>query len=294
MEIRDLETLVALADELHFGRAAARLQMTQPPLTKRLQKVERSLGVRLFERDRHGVRLTHEGTDVVAMARAALQEVHRLERHASELRAGTSGTIHIAAVGSAFYAALPRLLEPARRSHPGMKFRAFEFETTELVDALRSGEVDVGFVRPPVGRDLATREVWTEPLVAAVGSNHPLADHSVVSAEQLAGSPFVFFHRDAGPGYWDRAADVLASAGAPLEPQVVTDHVSTILGMVALGEGVTLVPASARAYQHPEIRYITLDQTVELPLSVATIREQPRAIVRTFLETLPRTALTFG
>jgi DNA-binding transcriptional LysR family regulator len=262
--------------------------MTQPPLTKRLQKLERSLGVRLFDRDRHGVRPTEQGAELIELARQAWREVRRVEQHARGLRSGDSGTITVAAVGSAFYAALPTLLEPCRRCHPQIRLRVRELESTALVEALRDGDVDVGFVRPPVGPQLESWEVWCEPLVVAVASTSPLAGADRVGVQHLVGHPLVFFERATGPGYWDRVAGLFASLGVPLEPAVTTDHVTTMLGMVALGEGISIVPASAQTYQHIDVRFLALDAPEPLPLSVAVSRPPVRPTVRTFLGTLPR------
>ncbi len=293
MDVRDLEVLVALADELHFGRAARRLQMTQPPLTKRVQKLERSLGVRLFERDRHGVRPTEQGAELLELARQALREVRRVEQHARGLRSGESGTITVAAVGSAFYAALPALLEPCRRRHPQIRFRVRELESAALLDALRDGDIDLGFVRPPVGPELDSWEVWCEPLVVATASTSPLARSDRVGVEHLVGHPLVFFERAIGPGYWDRVAELFASLQIPLEPAVTTDHVTTMLGMVALGEGISIVPASAQTFQHANVCFVELDRPATLPLSVAVPRSPVRPTVRTFLGTLPRRPLRY-
>jgi DNA-binding transcriptional LysR family regulator len=293
MDVRDLECLVVLADELHFGRAAERLQMTQPPLTKRLQKLERSLGVRLFDRDRHGVRPTEQGAELIDLARQAWREVRRVEQHARGLRSGESGTISVAAVGSAFYAALPTLLEPCRRRHPQIRLRVRELESAALVEALRDGDIDLGFVRPPVGPELQSWEVWCEPLVVAVASTSPLAQREQVGVEQLVDQPLVFFERATGPGYWDRVAGLFASLGVPLEPTVTTDHVTTMLGMVALGEGISIVPASAQTFQHVDVRFISLEVAATLSLSVAVSRPPVRPTVRTFLGTLPRRPLLY-
>ncbi|SNS83958.1 transcriptional regulator, LysR family [Geodermatophilus saharensis] len=293
MDVQDLEVLIALADELHFGRAARRLQMTQPPLTKRVQKLERSLGVRLFERNRHGVRPTEEGAELLELARRALREVRRVELHARGLRNGESGTITVAAVGSAFYAALPALLEPCRRRHPQIRLLVRELESAALVDALRDGDVDLGFVRPPVGPELDSWEVWREPLVVAVASTSPLARSDRVGVEHLVGHSLVFFDRAIGPGYWDRVAELFASQDVPLEPAVTTDHVTTMLGLVALGEGISIVPSSAQNFQHVNVRFVGLDPPALLPLAVAVPRPPVRPTVRTFLATLPRRPLRY-
>ncbi len=286
-----MEAVVAVADELHFGRAAARLGIAQPPLSARIKRLERLLGVHVFDRDRQGVKLTAPGAEVAEQARRVLAEARSLHRLADGLRAGTRGSITIGAVGSAFYRALPELLAPARAQLPHLELRVSEIETPGQVDALLAGELDVGFLRPPVDRRLDARVVWQEPLVVAVPPGHPLADETQIDAAALAGQPVVFFPRQQGPGFWDEVSDVFRSVGVPLSPIAEADHTTTMLGMVALGIGVTVVPDSARALHLAGVRYVPLEPRRDLSLAVAvlpaTVEHNPA--IRAFLDALSRT-----
>ena len=288
LEIRLLEAVVAVAEELHFGRAAARLGIAQPPLSARIQRVERLLGIRIFDRDRKGVALTAAGAEVVAQARRVLAEAQSLGRLAEGLQAGTRGSVAIGAVGSAFYQALPELLGPVRAQLPDLQLRISEVETPDQVDALLAGELDVGFLRPPVDRRLDARAIWQEPLVVALPAEHRLSRKKHVEASELADQPIVFFSRDRGPGYWDEVSDVFRSVGAQFDPTAEADHTTTMLGLVALGVGVTIVPDSARALRLAGVCYLPLRPTRDLTLSVAVLPDTAarNPAIGAFLNTL--------
>lgn len=287
MEIRLLEAVVAVADELHFGRAAERLGIAQPPLSQRVKRIERELGVAVFDRDRHGVTITAAGAEIVAHARRVLADTERLTRIARGVRAGTHGTLTIGAVGSAFYAALPELLARTRERLPDLTLRIQEVETPQQVTLLRTGELDVGFLRPPVDAGLDTRVVWREPLIVAVPSVHPLAAEERVNVERIAAEPIVFFNRDSGPGYWDDVNALFHDAGRTLEPAARADHVTTMLGMVALSVGVTIVPASARVLRLAGVTYLPLVPATDLRLAVATDPAVRTPVIEAMLGTLP-------
>ena len=287
MDIRQLEAVVAIADELHFGRAAVRLGIAQPPLSQRVQRLERELGVTLFDRNRHGVTVTPAGAEIVAHARRIVADTQRLDRIARGVRAGTHGTLTIGAVGSAFYAALPELLAGSREKLPDLTLRIKEVETPQQVAALRAGELDIGFLRPPVDADLDTRIVWREPLIVALPSAHPLAAEPAIDVALIAAEPIVFFNRDSGAGYWDQVNSLLRTAGRTLEPAAHADHVTTMLGMVALSIGITIVPSSARTFHLAGVTYRPLHPHTDLPLAAATAPATRTPQIESFLTTLP-------
>jgi DNA-binding transcriptional LysR family regulator len=287
MELRLLEALVAVADELHFGRAARRLGIAQPPLSQRIQRLEHELDVRLFDRDRQGVSLTPAGAQLAEQARRVIAGAEHIGRLAHSIGAGEAGTLRIGAVGSAFYRALPALLAPARAELPELDLHVREMETPQLVAALLSAELDVALLRPPAGRGLRSRTVWREPLLVAVPGEHRLAEADAVRAEQLGGEPLVLFPRESGPGYWDRVDALLRGADIALEPVAEADHVTTMLGLVALGVGLSIVPASARALRLTGVRYVPLEPRTELPLAAVVNAETLTPAVDRFLTTLP-------
>ncbi len=288
MELRLLQALVAVADELHFGRAARRLGIAQPPLSQRIRRLENELDVKLFERNRQGVSLTTAGAELAEQARRVIAGAEHVEKLAHNIRSGGAGTLRVGAVGSAFYQALPTLLTPARDRLPELRLHIREMETPQLITALLSAELDVALLRPPAGRGLRSRTVWREPLVLALPEGHPLAGEAEVHARQLDGEPLVLFPRDSGPGYWDRVETLLRAADIALEPVAEADHVTTMLGLVALGVGLSIVPASARVLRLTGVRYVPLQPRTELPLAAVVNPETLTPAVDRFLTTLPR------
>lgn len=291
IDVRDLECLAVLGDELHFRRAAQRLDIAQPALSKRIRKIEAELGVELFTRGAHSVTLTDAGSELIAHARDVLARWRAMSAAAADLRSGALGVVRIGAVGSAFYEALPTLLAPVRDRFPGLVLQVDEMETPALVDALRFGEVQLGFVRPPVSHGLEVQTVWVEDLVLAVSSGNVLAERSSVRIEELRDEPFVFFRRSAGSGYWDRVAALFAGAGLEFLPNENAQHVSTILGSVALGAGVSIVPWSARRLTIPGVAYVRLDGPSLLPLAVASSPRVMTPAARLVLDAMPSSPL---
>lgn len=286
-DVRDLECLSVLADELHFGRAAEQLSLAQPALTKRVQRMEATLGVQIFERNSAGVRITPAGLDVISHGREMLGAWLRMRMSASESRNGFRGEVRIGAVGSAFYEALPSLLSTARQQLPDVRLVVDEMETPALVDALQYGEIHLGFIRPPAGGDLVVRSVWGEPLVAAVPEGSLLAARKSIAVGELAGLPFIFFPRAAGPGYWDRVSDLFSRADVEFAPEVTAAHVTTILGQVALGAGVSIVPKSAVRVAIPSVVYVPLNGPSMLPLAVACKPSRLHIAAQRVLATMP-------
>jgi DNA-binding transcriptional LysR family regulator len=287
MELRDLECLVVLSEELHFGRAAARLRIAQPPLTKRIQKLEAELGLELFDRSNHHVSLTVAGVDLVEHARRVLASADRTRSVARGLRTGLQGVVRIAAVGSAFYEAVPRVLEKARVVVPEVQLQVDELETTELIEALRFGDVQLGFLRPPATHGLATQTVWLERFVVAVGPDSPFRDREDISVVDLIGADMVFFERAEGTGYWDRVAALFHAHDVEFQPNVPAPHVTTMVGLVALGVGVSIVPESARRLTPPGVTYIPLREDATLPLSIAYRADKLTRAAQMVLDAMP-------
>lgn len=237
------------------------------------------------------MRITAAGCDIVARAREMLGSWNAMRASASALKSGDQGEVRIGAVGSAFFEALPTLLSVARAELPDLRLIVEEMETPALVDALRVGELHFAFVRPPVRAGLVTRTVWSEPFALAVSDSDPLATSSSVAVGQLADRSFIFFPRDAGPGYWDQVSGLFADADAEFAPEVTAAHVTTILGQVALGAGVSIVPTSASRVHIPGVAYLPLTSIRMLSLAVAyrPIALPPGA--SRVLETLPKSPI---
>ena len=255
MELRHLRYFVAVAEELHFGRAAARLHIAQPPLSQQILRLEAELGVELLRRNRRSVQVTDAGRLLLEHAKPLLAQADHLEqllRHASQ---GEVGRLSVGFVGSASYEALPRILREFRDRHPQVELRLEELTTAAQASALNGGRIDVGLVRPPVDSSLELTPLVEERLVAALPDSHPLARRKRVPVAALADEPFVLVPRRLGTGLYDDVLAVCREAG--FSPHVVQEasEMQTIVSLVSAGIGVSLVPQSVETFSPPRVAY---------------------------------------
>lgn len=280
MELRLLRSFVAVAEDLHFGRAARRLHISQPPLSAQIRRLEADIGVLLFERSRRGVALTDAGAALLGRARRILSDAERAREETRRTARGESGVLTVGYTLTASYRVLPRLVTRLRARHPDVRLELTEMRSALLPEALRSGRIEVGFVCAPVDAPgLRQRPLVRERLVAALPARHPLAGRAHVPVRQLAGQPFVLVRPEIEPGWALRSAAALRRAG--VDPQVVqvTDSKIALLGLVAAGLGVSVVSESTSSLGRAGVvlRPIT-GLPVRLTLSVLfTERPSPRA-----------------
>lgn len=271
MDLRHLRYFLAVAEELHFGRAAARMHIAQPPLSQQIQRLERELGLQLFERDRRHVRLTRAGELLQIEARRTVAQADRLLQVADDVRTGGAGRLRIGFVGSSLYGQLPSLLRAIRQQAPHVTVSAVELETGPQLAALTTDVLDLGVVRPPaVLPSLAVQVIDEEELVVALPEDHHLPRGRPVALSDLAGAPFVLFSPQHGEGFWEVIVQACGSAG--FAPHVVyeAEHVHTMVGLVASGMGVSLVPEAVRRLSLEGVRYERLlNPAPRLPLALA-------------------------
>jgi DNA-binding transcriptional LysR family regulator len=263
VELRQLRYFVAVAEELHFRRAAARLHISQPPLSQQIHALEQELGCTLLERTRRRVELTPAGEAFLRDARAMLAELDVAVSTARAIDAGQSGVLRVAFVGSALLSIVPAAVQRFRRARPGVEIDLRERSTTEQLRALSTGVVDVGLVRPPIetDADLHAQVVMSERTIAAIPVGHELARLRRIPLGRLAAEPLVLFPRRQAPGFHDLLIGRLAATGA--SPHVVqyAPEMMTIIGLVAAGIGVSPVPAS--------VAHLAIDGVTYRPLSGA-------------------------
>jgi LysR family transcriptional regulator, benzoate and cis,cis-muconate-responsive activator of ben and cat genes len=247
MELRQLRYFVAVADELHFTRAAARLEIAQPPLSQQVRRLEHDLGVRLFDRTNRRVQLTDVGRAFLMEAKLTLAQADRAIDAARRARTSSGGRIVIGAQGSAEVIVFPRVLPRFLKRRPAVDVTVQSPLTpAEQVAMLRNGQIDVGFLRLPVQDPaLVVVPILSEPLVAALPMRHLLARRRSVTLQELAASTFVMFRRQNAPGMYGIIMGIWRAAG--LKPKVLEDtmRMQTILSLIAVGRGVSLVPTSA-------------------------------------------------
>jgi DNA-binding transcriptional LysR family regulator len=246
MELRLLASFVAVAEELHFGRAARRLHLSQPPLSTQIMKLEDELAARLFDRSSRRVRLTEAGQALLVRARYLLAEADRTRAEIGRIAVGQSGRLSIGYTPTATYEVLPPALEAFSREHPEVQLELHEMTSPAQVLALREFRIELGFACLPVdSRDLEARVLKEDGLVVALPRGHRLArGNGSVRLGDLGPEPFVAVDESVEPG-WARACDV-AVRRAGLHPRVVqqTDTKIALLGLVAAGVGVALVSRS--------------------------------------------------
>ncbi len=245
VELRHLRYFLAVAEELHFGRAAERVGIAQPPLSQQIQQLERLLGAQLFNRSRRRVELTHAGRLLLDDARRILADVARAADRVRRADRGEMGTLTIAFAASVMFLELPRIIRAFRARFPDVVLVLREMPTAMQLEALAGGEIDVGFVRePPALPGLLLETVMREPLRIALSQSHPLAKRRRVPLELLADEPFVLFPAEVGPGLHAQVLAICRSAG--FTPRVVQEsrELYTTVSLVEAGLGVTIVPAS--------------------------------------------------
>src|SRR5215813_4414901 len=198
MELRHLRYLVAVAEELHFGRAAIRLHIAQPPLSQQIRQLEEELGVRLFDRSRRRVQLTDAGRLVVQEARRTLAQAGRVAEAARHAAQGSAGLLRVGFSSSAPYTTLPAILRGFRSQFPDVVLNLFERSTEEQLELLADDAIDIGFVRRPVENpreSLIIKTILREPLVLALPHDHRLGGQHAVHPRSLALEPFILFPR---------------------------------------------------------------------------------------------------
>ncbi|WBV42154.1 LysR substrate-binding domain-containing protein [Pseudoroseomonas cervicalis] len=250
--LRRLGHFLAVAEEGHFGRAAARLGLSQPPLTAQIQALEAELGVRLLERTRKGARPTREGEALLPLARRLARDAGTLEALARALREGRGAPVAIACVTSGLFDHLPPLVRALREALPDSAIAVREMDSVDAQEALRRGEVDLALLRLDRDRPpLRVRPLGEDHLVAALPEGHALlAQPGALPLSALAGAPLLTLPRSISPAYFDGLVAACRAAG--FEPQGVREVGSAMaqLGFVASGLGIALV-SSGMARIHP-------------------------------------------
>ena len=245
MEFRHLRYFLALADELHFGRAAQRLSITQPPLSLNIQQLEASVGARLFDRSSKGVRLTAAGTAFRDAARSLLAQAEEARLLTREIDAGAAGRLRVGFVGSVLFHGLRPWLDAYARHCPRIDVALSELNSQDQIDALLRDQLDVGFIHTRhVPDGLRTAFVRAEPFLCCVDARHPLAASERVALAQLRDEPFVLFSRQGSPDYYARIIEMCTAHG--LRPRVRHEvrHWLSVVSLVGQGFGVSVVPAA--------------------------------------------------
>jgi len=264
VELRLWRQFVAVAEELHFGRAAARLHMTQPPLTQAIANLEQLLGVRLFDRSKRSVQLTEAGAALLPEARALLARAQALPAQARAVAEGGAGRLRVAFVSTVGFDLLPRWVRGFRAQYPQVALELVEATGDVQLQALERGDVDAGFMLHSPGfapPGLEQLRIAREPLLVALPEQHPLATARPLLLRKLLDEPLVVFPRRILPSLHDAIFGLYHAAGRA--PQVAQEAIQmqTIVNLVAAGLGLAWVPESVRQFQRPGVVYRALEGT---------------------------------
>jgi len=291
VELRHLRYFIAVAEERHFGRAARRLHISQPPLSQQIRRFEAELGEPLLDRTTRSVELAPAGEVLLERGREILAAVDSAIDDARRAARGEFGRLAIGFTGSCTYAMLPALAAALRHDLPGVVLDLQgELLTPAQVARLVDGTLDLGLLRPPVHqRDLCTETLRSEPLIAVLPESHPLADSEAIPLERLEGEPFVTYPSHFRSVVHDAVEDACAAHGfKPLAAHEVAET-STLVSFVAAGLGVSLVPASVgmMTVQGAVYRALAHD-TTHVELAVAWRRDDDRPVLARTLEVIRR------
>ncbi|MEZ0093533.1 LysR family transcriptional regulator [Streptacidiphilus sp. EB129] len=285
MELRHLAAFVAVAEELHFGRAAARLHMAQPPLSQQIRLLERDLGAVLFERSTRSVRLTEAGEFLLEPARRVLEEAATARRAVRAATLGEVGRVTVGFAGASGYDVLPRLTRAITSELPGIEFvLKGQTYSGEAMALIADGALDLGFVALPTPRGISARVVRVERLVVALADTHPLAEQTEVDLGDLAYERFVAFPASRGSAVRDAMVQACRTAGViPMVTQEAPDAYN-LLTLVGAEVGVAIVVGSAQniRMEHVVFRPIAGDVPV-LPIGLAWRTDNPSAALRSVL-----------
>ena len=294
IELRHLRYFTAVAEELHFGRAAQRLHIAQPPLSQQIRKLEEMLGYPLFDRTSRSVALTAAGAVFLERAQRTLRNVQRDIEETQSIGRGEVGSLHIGFVGSAMLTTLPAIFRRYSAAYPKVRLHLHESFTSKVIEGLENGTLDAGLLRDPgrLDANLNATTIYSEPFVAVLPANHPCAGQRNVSPASLRHDPFVHYPRSAGAYAYDKPLTLCEAHG--FRPQIVQEasHWLTILRLIGAGLGVSIAPACVQRLASPDTVCLPLQgadavSTIEL----ATFAGESRPIVKQFAQIVRETSL---
>jgi DNA-binding transcriptional LysR family regulator len=288
MELRHLRYLVALADELHFGRAAIRLNISQPPLSQQIRQLEKELGVQLFERTNRRVRLTEAGRRLVDEAHKVLGRIDHFSKVASQAGGGEIGHLLVGVTGN-INLALVETLRLLKKEHPAVRIELQYMSTGTQVEALREGRIEIGFLNLPVHDPMLVLEkTRTEPLWIAIPKGRALSRFRRVPLSSLADQPVILFPRRVSPGLHDTITSMCNKAGFTLNVVHEVDSIVGGLTLVSAGLGIAFTTPDAQT-PWPDIDFRPIESSVKVEQGVAYNREAISPVLQTFLHVLQQT-----
>lgn len=280
MELLQLKCFVAVAEELHFGRAAQRMEMLPASLGRHLRKLEDSFGVQLVERTTRHVALTEAGEEILEEARDLLARANAMEERARRTSRAHATVLRIGAIDSAAIGLVPQLLTFFRQSHPDIEVTLHEQKTIRLLPKLLSGRLDLAFVRCPATRNsrFQFRHLLSETTVVAMPHDHRLAGRESVTVLDLADEPLIVPERDSRPHSHDLTMKLFLDAGLPARVAQIAEEKHTIVNLVSSGLGLAVVPRWSSRMGVGNVSFIPIRNAEGAPirrldLSAAWVRD---------------------
>ncbi|TDW97291.1 LysR family transcriptional regulator [Dinghuibacter silviterrae] len=285
MDIRQLTYFRTVAEELHFNRAAQKLFIAQPALSRQVKALEEELGVRLLERDRRNVSLTPAGAYLLQATTPLLSQLADIAHRVKLVADGLDGELRIGYTGSCVNTVLPRVLPALNRQYPRIQTYLNEMTSAAQLEALKSGELDIGFLRNPPPYPLwDTQPVWKEPFYLVVPLAHPLTARSFKSLQQVASERFILPPRHDGELYHEHILGICTEAG--LHPLVAHEstHGHTIVKLVESGLGISILPETFRRLYRHTVKFLPLRHTQrQAELTAVWVKDSRNAALEKFV-----------
>lgn len=264
MELRHIKYFVAVAEELHFAHAAQRLGISQPPLSQQIKALEEHVGVQLFDRNKHHVKLTRAGEAMLVEAYRLLDQAERVRTSALKAREGIVASLNIGCVSSALFDVLPPILERLHAEHPEIGLSLRDYETSAALSALLQGRLDVAFIRvdrldPP----LKSIAVMHDRFIAALHHKHQLARRKVIPIKLLTNEPLVIYSRQISPRPYNSIVAACLKSGFNPNVMYQSSSIQSQIGFVACGLGIALVPALVKHWRVPGVVYRELGANIK-------------------------------
>ena len=291
---RVLRQFILVAEELHMGRAAKRLHISQPPLSQAMMRLEEVVGVKLFLRANRAIKLTEAGQVFLGEAQQLLAHEARAIAHTRQASAGLSGNIVLGFVGSVSYALLPELITRFRTSHPEIGFELRELPSSDQLEELGANRIDLGIVRLPLANatDCNLKVIKRERMIAVLPRDHQLASASAIGLKDLAHETFMMFPPNRVPSL--HAKIVTACHEAGFSPRVALEawQMPTMVSLVAAGVGIALLPAQIREMPHRGVIYKEIKDPIEaldLEIALAWLKANTSKLLRRVVNEIPET-----
>ncbi len=297
MELRHLRYFAAVAEELHFGRAARKLHISQPPLSMQIRALEAELGVKLLNRTRRHVSLTRAGAAFLLDAQQILERSEQAVLTARRAERGEIGELAVGFISVADYNLLPLVLREFRRQYPLVTLSLKESTTDAQIADLLNSRIDVGFLLPPVNEAaIESTPILREPLIVALPERHPLARRrGAIPLAALADAPFIITPRHMAPGLYDDIVSFCHAAG--FSPQIAQEAIQmqTVVSLVSAEMGVALIPRSLQNLQRTGVAYKSLKDTSPMSeIHLAWRRNDQLPALQLFLQLARDIAATNG